>query len=198
MGKNRSNLGSMSTGLLIPVMILGGAAFGYFAAWPQRASLAESRALLATKQAEVADRESSLASIKKLNADVESKRSRLLDVDAALPHESDIPGLLANLEYLALQSGLSVLDIQIQEPTEKTKKKGSEEKIAEDTGEKVKTLKVEISAAGQYPQLLALILNMEQNLRLFDIQGIDFNGTSAVDEIQSYTIRLHTYYQESK
>ena len=52
--------------------------------------------------------------------------------------------------------------------------------------------------SGQYPQLSAFLLNAEQNLRLFDVESIEFGTVGAEDTLQGYTVVLRSYYQKTK
>lgn len=188
------DLGHLSAGVIIPVLVLAMMVFGYFVGWPQITSLRESQGLLAAKTAAIDDQETSLSSVKKLLSDVESKQDSVALLDGALPTSPDIPELLANLEFLALQSGLVVRDLQI----ELAPVLSSSDEESPGTETKLGVILAEVSLSGQYPQLSAFFLNVEHNLRLLDVQNIEFGSADLESDAQNYTVSLKTYYQKAK
>ena len=190
MAKKQLSVNNLSSGVLIPLIILVGLALGYFGVRPQMKNLRENRDLLRTKHAEQNDREKSLLSIKQLLSDVQSNRSKLSSLDQALPDTPDVPGLLANLEYLTLQSGLRLNGIQIEMP----KAQLDPEFEAPKNG--ISTMRVEMSLSGQYSQLFAFLLNLEQNLRIFDISNIEFSEPDTGAITRSFSLSLKTYFSE--
>ncbi len=191
MVKKQFNVSSLSSGVFIPLMIVAGLALGFFAVRPQFKKLQGDRDLLRSKQDEKNDRESSLLSIKKLLSDVENNQSQLSSLNNALPDSPDIPGLLANLEYLAIQSGLTLSDIQIEMP------KTEADPGVEATKNEISIIGVDISLSGQYSQLFALLLNLEQNQRIFDIKNIQFSEPDTGANTRSFDLSLKTYFQKN-
>ena len=192
--KGRLDFIHVSTGVFVPVLILAGIIFGYFVAWPQNAKNRENQALLNEKEAEVSDRESSLTAVRKLIDQVESNSETLATIDSAMPSSPAIPELLANLEFLTKQSGLLITDLDLETASVAQPASGQQ---PQENGTGLAELFVKVSVSGQYPQLFAFILNLEQNLRLFDVQNIEFKKESPHATVQAYTIRIKTYYQKS-
>jgi len=182
----------LSSALLVPVLVLAGIAFSYFMVWPQYVRIKDSKADLAAREATVRERRTSVESINALVADLQSKRTSLQPVEESLPRTPDIPELLANLEFLARQSGLIVENISIQLAQDVLGPDGLPRQTENDLG----IIQVDFSVSGQYPQLRALILNMEANLRLLDIQAINFGAVNDETQTQSYSVRLQAYYQK--
>lgn len=182
----------ISSGLLVPVLLIVVAGVGYFVLLPRFKSVSTARESLSAKKIAASDRQSSLDGVKALVAELERRRVELAPIDQALPESPSIPELLGNLESLARQSGLAVSNIEIQ-LGESSAQGTAVKKVV---GENLATMMVDLEVSGQYPQLLALILNMESNLRLLDIQGLTFTEGSEDSRTQDYVIQLKTYYQK--
>ncbi len=188
----RVNLNHLSSGVIIPVLIIAALVAGYFLVWPQYKKIQDSKTNLAAKQTAINERKASIDSVKDLVADLEKKRAGLSAIDEALPPAPDLPVLLANLEYLANQSGMAVENLQIQSSAGPSLSSG--QAVIEET--KTGQIGIDLSVQGRYPQLLALILNIEKNLRLLDIQGISFGQPDQETASRSYAIQIMTYYQK--
>ena len=130
--------------------------------------------------------------IKNLVAQLNDKRAQLAPVEESLPLSPDIPELLANLEFLGRQSGMVVENIQVA-PLQDVL--GPDGKVRE-SSDKLGMIRADMTVNGRYPQLLAFILNMETNLRLLDVQSINFGAASSESQNQSYVLEMITYYQK--
>jgi len=188
----RVDFSHITSGVIVPVLVAAALAAGYFLVWPQYKAVQDSKANLAAKQTVVNERKASIDSVKNLVADLEKKRASLSAIDEALPLSPDLPVLLANVEYLANQSGMAVENLQIQSSTGPSASSGQVEAIEPKTG----TIGIDLTVQGRYPQLLALILNVEKNLRLMDIKSISFGPPDEETGSRSYAVQLLTYYQK--
>ena|SRR3989338_648243 len=196
MAKERLNWTQLSSGLFVPVLLIGAAAAAYFLLLPKFKELSAVKADLAAKQNQASAQQGSFTGVKSLVADLEKKREMLASLDEALPASPDIPELLANLESLAKQSGLTVSNIDIQLP-QTTTNNSFGQKVSKALGDNIGIMTVDLAVVGEYPQLNALVLNVEKNLRLLDIQGITFGDTGSDTNTQTYILQLQTYYQKS-
>lgn len=190
----RIKFGNLTSGVIVPVLVIGALAVAYFVVWPKYQGVQDRKASLENKKAAVTARRASVDSVKNLVAELEQKRSSLAVMDEALPAAPDIPGLLANIEYLAVQSGLVLENLQVQSGTGigPSDPSGQSKKSESKTG----TISIDLTVQGRYTQLQAFILNIEKNLRLLDIRGITFGQASSESGDRSYTLQLSTYYQK--
>ncbi len=112
----------------------------------------------------------------------ESKKISTRDTQrlaSLIPEEKDIPGLLVQFEYLALENGF-ILGSVVLNP---------ELKAEEDTGS-ISRLGVTLTLTeGSYETLKQFLDDIETNLRLFDVISISFDQS-----VDSLSISLITYY----
>jgi len=191
--KRRFDFGHLTSGVIVPALIMGAIAAGYFLVWPQYVALNKSKSDLVVKQGAVADRKTAMSSVKGLITDLEKKRQSLSAMDEGLPASPDLPSLLVNIEYLASQSGMALENLQIAgSSTGPSNPSGQSKKQDSSTG----IITIDLTVNGQYPQLQALILNIERNLRLLDIKSINFAQPSGETGTRSYALQFMTYYQK--
>lgn len=203
MRKPSLNLSQYSSGLIIPILVLAGTGFAYFIMSPQFKDVRLSREALAGKKAAMEQRRDAFEGMKKMIADLEAKRTELAPLDQAIPTSPDIPELLANLEQLARQSGLLISDLQISTastvsslaPGEDLARAQRTEQLMR-SAENLSIMNISLNVTGQYPQLEAFLLNMERNLRLMDLQTVNFGQTDEDAGGQEYTLQIQTYYQK--
>ena len=201
--KFKVNFAQAITGIIVPLLVIGSGLGGYFLILPKYNEMRFSRDTLESKKALAAVKAAQLSNIQNLVADLTQKKTDLKPIDEALPTAPRIPELLANLDYLAKQSGLLLGDLQVTtastletlEPGQKVSKVERLEalvKVTHDLG----VMQVDLKVLGQYPNLKTFLLNVEQNLRLMDIQSMVFAALSKELDIQEYSVRLQTYYQK--
>ena len=202
MARIRLNLSEFSSAVLVPVAVIAIGLVGYFVLLPQFKVMSESKDALAAQRAKSQEQQEFLEQIKNLIDEAEKKQADLGILDDVIPTAPDIPELLANLEFLAGQSGLLVKGIDIQPaPTLASLPEGTEvsqvkrqEQLRSFT-EKLGIMEINVTLIGAYPQIKAFILNIEQNLRLMDIQTLGFTNSGNDDGTQEFTVQMHTYYQ---
>ena len=191
--------------VFIPVLILGIGLFGYLIVWPKYQNLNAERGLLATKKADVESRKNSLASVNGLISELKNNLDELEPMDEALPTAPRIPELLANFDYLARQSGLSITNLQIsQGPSlEPTGPEGfpvqiDDQEIVEllSTTENLGLMVVGGSFRGRYVNLQTFLLNLEQNLRLQDVQNLTLGQVDQESGLQDFHLKIQVYYQK--
>lgn len=183
----------IASGLLVPGLLILAGIIGYFLLLPEFKIISSARAVLAEKRTTADSRMASFGGVKNLVADFADHRTELAVIDEALPDSPAIPELLANLESLAKQSGLTVSNIQLQLGSSEGQTLAQKAAVP---GENMGSMTVDLEVSGQYPQLSAFILNAERNLRLLDIQSIGFSQSSDNSRTQSYVIQIQTYYQK--
>lgn len=193
----------LASGILIPLLVVVIGVGAYLILLPRYRALRDSQAVLAQQEQKVAATTASLDGMKRLIADFEAQKTELQRVDLALPESPEIPELLANLDFLASQSGVVLSSVQIvPAPTLASASAGQAAgglRRVEQLRGKTKDLdilEVSLTAAGNYPNLKAFLLNLEQNLRLMDVQELVVAEPDEETGLQEYGIKLHTYYQK--
>jgi hypothetical protein len=203
MKKFKLNLSQLTSGVILPILILVLAGSVYFLVLPRYAALRNLRNVLESKREAAAIRAAQFKDIQSLVQDFQKKKDDLKVVDEALPPAPRIPELLANLEYLAKQSGMSVDNIQIT--TAQTlgtlgmgkavgQVKRAEKLLSATQG--LGIMQVDVNVVGLYESLKSFLLNLEQNLRLFDVQALSVSEASAKEQTRQFSFRLQTYYQK--
>ena len=201
----RLDANQLISAVFIPVLILGIGLFGYLIVWPKYQNLNAERGLLATKKADVESRKNSLASVNGLISELKNNLDELEPMDEALPTAPRIPELLANFDYLARQSGLSITNLQIsQGPSlEPTGPEGfpvqiDDQEIVEllSTTENLGLMVVGGSFRGRYVNLQTFLLNLEQNLRLQDVQNSTLGQVDQESGLQDFHLKIQVYYQK--
>jgi len=201
----RLDANQLISAVFIPVLILGIGLFGYLIVWPKYQNLNAERGLLATKKADVESRKNSLASVNGLISELKNNLDELEPMDEALPTAPRIPELLANFDYLARQSGLSITNLQIsQGPSlEPTGPEGfpvqiDDQEIVEllSTTENLGLMVVGGSFRGRYVNLQTFLLNLEQNLRLQDVQNLTLGQVDQESGLQDFHLKIQVYYQK--
>jgi Tfp pilus assembly protein PilO len=179
-------MNKLSLGAVLPVLLIiaciGG---GYFFSYDQWAKYSDAKEALSTAQ-------TNLDAVKKAQSDVNGfldEYRRSLDsqpkVDRALPPGTpNIPVVLAQIEKLALDSGMSVGSINAKE--------NSSLKVTEPNA--VSYINFDLQVKGTYAAFKNLLLLLEQNLRITDVQSMTFEKEEANN--MKFTIMVRMYYQK--
>jgi Tfp pilus assembly protein PilO len=172
------------TGVVLLVACLG---VGYFFTLPQWENYSANRALLIQKQAEgkkISDAMNSVESF--VNSYAEQKADRATVALAMPTKNSDTPNLLQNVSELARLSGMSLMNLQIDETPQASGKTATDNTI--------QTQKITMMASGTYPSFRDFAFRLQNNMRIIDIDRV----TAKADEnlLIIYQINLRTYYQK--
>lgn len=105
----------------------------------------------------------------------------IIKVEKILPREEDIPGVLAQLEKLAVDNGFNILSLDIN----------SVQSLSRDKQQSlVKKLSLSLAIeGGDYASLKLFLDQLENNLRLFDVESLNFTAGSGL-----YTLNISTYF----
>lgn len=148
--------------------------------------------ILNNKKADLQKLEELIGKMNELTSVYKEKETEIEKVWQILPKEKDIPGLLVQFESLAAQSGLILGAIDF-----------SEVEIQEQTGAKsqrkltppYKKLSVSIRITGSYDAFKNFLSNLESNLRLTDVQSINFVSKGEISDIFEFSLTGNVYYQ---
>ncbi len=132
--------------------------------------------------------------IDELEARYETYKGQLAKVSEILPPAKDYPGLLVTIQQLTSTAGLIMNDIDIK-AEEAAAAKGiiKTAKTAPAEEEIFKKLGISLSVAGSYEQFKAFLGLLETNIRIIDVESVDF--TYSDKELTKFNIQAKTYYQ---
>lgn len=190
-------------GIIIPILVLLIGLAAYFLLLPKYKSVKAVKGTVGQKQNELRAREGQLQSIHQLVRDLDAKKEELAVIDEAIPPAPRIPELLANIDHLARQSGISITNLEITSAAVlSTLQAGSEvgqvkkaEKILGST-KNLGIMQAELRLKGRYPNFKSFILNTEQNLRLMDIDSVLAGAVDEDSKLQEFSLKIQTYYQK--
>lgn len=128
-------------------------------------------------------------------------------LEKILPSSQALPDIFLQMENLAKESGLKVTRVSISEgegEVSGSENGGSE--AAKESKKKNKTTTTQMSnignvsvslsveGSGSYESLKVFLDNIEDNLRIVDVNSLSYSPSVTPDQPTSYTINLITYY----
>ena len=197
MARTDLNFRQFASGVIVPIIIIVVAVGGYFAVWPKYRALGSDKEELAAKKEELAANQKTLTNLKSLVEDYAKKKDAAAVVSNVIPTAPEIPELLANLDYLTKQSGISITNIRITLPKVlKTGEAVIPDELARST-ENLAIMQIDLGLSGKYLNIKTFLLNLEQNGRLMDVKDLNFQQVDEQTKIQGFTLKIRTYYQKS-
>ena len=189
--------GILTVGLILALILLS-----WLLVWPGYKDLRAEQQNLANTQAIRDERAQSLNDISKLVNTYNSKKKELTVIfERALPQSPQVPQLLSDLEQFSEQSQMPISSIKITEVAEPGVQPATEE--TPPSVEKVFTMpklvkeKIEVSILGPYTSFPLFLELVEKNLRVFDIQQVNSEGSpSGANEVPKFNLTIYTDYQE--
>lgn len=138
-----------------------------------------------------------LAKLETLKKDYQENKDIVEKVDYILPSGKDEPNLIVQLEALAIEGGLVLEGFEIIPSQEGIIGKAQGVRVqAESDSKKYKSLTVTLKLVGDYSSLKKFLGEVENNVRLMDVESIDFSPQSGLDfQFFNFDISLKTYYQ---
>lgn len=151
----------------------------------------------------LAEQEELLIKVNQLKQVYESHKNEIKKVYYVLPLEKDIPNLIVQFEALASENGLILEGLDFVEPiVVKKRRVAAEEKLAvQEKPKPYKQLDVSLKLSGSYQSFKSFLGALEYNVRLMDIESINFSSekkeTEEVEgaELFSFDVSLKVYYQ---
>ena len=136
--------------------------------------------------------------LKDLAEQYEAHRAEAEKIMMALPSKEEIPNLLVSMEAISAENGmlLQSLGFSIQSDNTGRLAAGEEGQIAP-PGQQFKKLGLDMSLNGSYSSLKNFLASVEKNLRIIDIESIDFGASEGegASDIFEYSIQGVTYYR---
>ncbi|MDP3741004.1 MAG: hypothetical protein Q8R08_01615 [bacterium] len=201
MVKIRFDTSQLTSGLVVPLLVVVVAAVGYFLLLPKYKGLKENKQALAARQSDVALKEAQLSSVQDLIADLKKKQDEVVLLDGSLPDAPRVPELLSDIEALTLSSGLASSNLQITIPPALSKSDAGAdaakrfEAILGPT-ENLSVLQIDLIVSGNYNNLKTFLTNLEHNLRLMDILSLTFTKADEETGSQEFALKIQTYYHK--
>lgn len=123
-----------------------------------------------------------LVKVNQLKEIYESREDELKKVHYSLPAGKEVPNLIIQFEALTSENGLILESLDF---TEQESRKTD------------KSLSVSLSISGTYQSFESFLEALELNVRLMDVQSIDFSSaeTEAGSSIFTFDVKLEVYYQ---
>lgn len=146
------------------------------------------RANIAEKEKIVTELTYLIQKIDQWRNQINERGASIEKLNLALPSEKAIPDFIVSLRSLAGSAGMILTDITIQ-----TDKKVSVSSVKNNIG----TVDAALEINGTYPAFKTLLSGLEKNVRVADIQSINFE--SAPDSgasVLNFTINLKIYYNK--
>ncbi|MBI4054094.1 MAG: type 4a pilus biogenesis protein PilO [Candidatus Doudnabacteria bacterium] len=193
---------SARLGLLLFLAVAVIIAIGTLLLWPKFQQMREERVNLQKTESEHDQKKRTVEGIEKLVRNFKSKAEQLAIVEQTLPSAPEVPQLLASLEQLALQSGMSVMGILVTDPTLadarfRPKQATSDNQLGAIPKPELVELKIDLSLSGDYGNFANLLDALERNQRLFEVSSITAEPNSGAQESGAvFTLVIKTSYQK--
>ncbi len=116
----------------------------------------------------------------------------LEDLKKMVPDHVDNVRLIIEIDNIASQYGMTVRDAQISSNQEE----GEGENIVIDPGRQMEEMTLSFSVISDYDSFLSFIRDLEQSLRIVDIENVEFESSEA--DLNEYTVTVKTYWLSSE
>jgi len=158
---------------------------------PVYSEVRERQEILNGKEAELQKLEEMTDKMNELINVYRERETEIEKVWQILPEEKDVPGLISQFEFLAVQSGLILDSVDFSEVEEIAKSPEETEEVELP----YKTLSVTIKVTGSYDTFKNFLFSLENNLRLIDVSSINFATKGEVSDIFDFSLSGNVYYQ---
>jgi Tfp pilus assembly protein PilO len=123
------------------------------------------------------------------------------NISLAMPSGQDVAGALAQIQGIAVNSGIAVVNIGVTAPELQVKTANASSTAMKPIG----SFTFNISATGSYESFKNFLSELETNIRVFDVKSVSFQPITTVAavagkptagrDIFSYNVTVATYYQ---
>jgi Tfp pilus assembly protein PilO len=185
----------MVKNIIILILFLALVGVIVFLDMPEVQGVLNLRKQIKDQQAIFSDKQLLLAKVDNLKGAYEENKEDLKKTDYILPSGQDIPDLIAQVEGLAFENGLVLGEVgltSLEAAGEKAKTARVEQKGAKD----YQILTVNLKLIGSYSAFKNFLKAVEDNIRLMDIDLVNFNTEKEKgSQIFEFEVSLNTYYQ---
>jgi len=191
----------MTKNIIITISILGFIAAVVLLDMPAVQKVLDLRKSIKDEQGLLNEKKDFIDRVEKLIGTYQDNKETLKNIDSIMPSDSDTPNLIVQLEAVAAGSGVLLSDLNF---TIVEEKKGSEKAqevrsgaIQEQAPKDYNTVSVDMKMTGDYLSFDKFLKTVEENMRLLDIESINFAPKliGAVSGFE-FEVVLKTYYQE--
>ena len=155
---------------------------------PAYQNIGEAKAEKEKAQSELDEKRALVEKVKGLETQFREVEEATRKVAEIVPPASNIPQLLVEFPALALQHGVAMKSIALNEA-----KGESENTSGGASPPPYKTLTANLSFQGTYETLKLFLRALEKDLRMMDVTSVEFNGGGDRDLI-SFTVQVKLYY----
>jgi len=180
---------------LVIVLILVGAALGVFFGmdWPAFKKIGELNGKISQEKAQYEDQYEAVQIAKSIINQYKSLSGVNQTISLSVPREAEIQNILAQINNISLQAGLTTQSVNFENVIVTQPKKDVLVKNNQIT-------RIDFSLMGTYESFKTWLLAIEGNIRLMDVEAISFSGISGVEGtknqgIFSFKVSLNVYYQ---
>ncbi|HNW96700.1 MAG TPA: type 4a pilus biogenesis protein PilO [Candidatus Paceibacterota bacterium] len=177
------------------VLILVGAALGVFFGldWPAFKKIGELNGKIAQEKIQYQDQYEAVQIAKSIINQYKSLSGVSQTISLSVPREAEIQNIIAQINNVSLQAGLTTQSVNFESVTVTQPKKDVLVKNNQIT-------RIDISLLGSYESFKTWLSAVEGNIRLMDIEKISFSGISGSDSTKNqgmfnFKVSLNVYYQ---
>lgn len=117
------------------------------------------------------------------------EKDNIARANLALPGEKNVSDLIVSLDSLAGLNGIDILSINVKDVAQKRRALAQNVSAFE-------VLEVSLLMRGTYPVFKSFLSDMEKNIRIIDVQSINFKPSGEGDPINlDFTVNLAVYYR---
>lgn len=187
----------MIKNIIIIILALGFIAVVVFLDVPAVGDILSLRSQIEQQKEIFSDKQILLAKVGELTKLYQENGEVLEKTSYILPSNQDIPNLIVQLEALAFENGLVLEELTISVSEERMVGRVQETRSQEEEAPKdYETLGVNFKLIGDYLAFKNFLKAVEENIRLMDINSVNFSAESGEGlQIFNFDISLTTYYQ---
>lgn len=169
----------MSSQNLFGSLLIAVAAFGFFGfLLPAYDEIRATQAAIDERSASIVELQNSLQAVDRLKGDMQGRIGEVDKLSGIIADEKRADEILSSIDAIANQSGMQIVQFSMGDIG---------------VSEGISTASVEMNLRGAYPSFKTFLENLENNLRLFDVQSISIS-TPDDSGILSISLRLNLYH----
>ena len=184
--------------IVIIILGLGFVAVVIFLDVPGVESVLAKRKEIENQKQVLIDKQDLLARVEKLTKLYEENKDNVEKTNFILPSSEEIPNLLVQLEALAFEQGLVLGKVDLSTAKKEEPAQGIEgqQRVIQD----YETMIINIGLTGTYEGLKSFLKATEENIRLMDVDSINFGSAPQAEEYEgpqmfNFNIIINAYYQ---
>ncbi len=158
------------------------------------------RSEVISRETFVHDQEDAIAQVQQLIQSYQSETGVQESVDRALPGSPDFAGALYQLNGIATGNGIGLSTLSVSAPSLASNRPDPATSSSSASVALVKpvgTVSFQVKLTGRYEDLKAFLADLEDNIRIFDVQSLSVQQAGTKPGVDLYTVDMSitTYYQ---